>query len=432
MLEGGREVSNERIETRPSALRKLASSLRSDDQVVLEATVNTWPVADLLRQHVGRVVVSNPLKTRAIASAKVKSDRVDARVLAELLAADYIPEIWVPDEASRQLRHVVSRRRSLVQQQTRQRNRIQAVLQRNLVDCPATDVFGVSGRKWLAQVDLPPNERAEVDSDLRVLAVMEQEVKSVDDEIAVAVVHDQRVRRLLTIPGVGVTTAAAVVGAVHRFERPTKLVGYFGLDPKVRQSGDQPYRTGHISRQGQAHARGLLIEAAHATIRVPSPFRAFYQRVQARRGKQVALVAVARKLTVLSWHPLTKEQDYQWALADLTARKYKLLEMKVGIASPARVRGQGVFARDTMVQARKVLANAEAAYKMMVSARQLQEGRGRLNEGTTRGPKPGSATEISSRTPLFATRSTALRCSLNPMAIALDVFIRHQAALGST
>jgi len=398
VLDGGREVSNERIETTPSALRKLAATLRPDDQVVLEATVNTWPVADLLRQHVGRVVVSNPLKTRAIASAKVKSDKVDSRVLAELLAADYIPEVWVPDEATRQLRHAVSRRRALVQQQTRQRNRIQAVLQRNMVECPATDVFGVAGRNWLAKVDLKPNERAEVDSDLRVLAVMEQEVKCVDDDIAVLVVHDHRVRRLLTIPGVGLTTAAAVVavvGDVTRFERPTKLVGYFGLDPKVRQSGDQPFRTGHISRQGQAHARGLLIEAAHATVRVPGPFRAFYERVQARRGKQVALVAVARKLAVLSWHLLTKEEDYHWALADLTARKYKLLEVKAGIASPARLMGQGVFARDTMVQARKVLANAELAYKMMVSARQVQEGRGRLNEGTTRRPKPGSATEIS-------------------------------------
>ncbi|MGI8607675.1 MAG: IS110 family transposase [Candidatus Dormibacteria bacterium] len=398
VLEGGREVSNEQIETTPAALRKLVATLRSDDQVVLEATVNTWPIADLLRPHVARVVISNPLKTRAIASAKLKSDRVDSRVLAELLAADYIPEVWVPDEGTRQLRHLVSRRRSLVQQQTRQRNRIHAVLQRNLVDCPATDLFGVSGRRWLAEVELPTNERLEVDSDLRVLAVMEEEVRSVDNDVAVAVVHDQRVRRLLTIPGVGITTAAAVVavvGDVKRFERPNKLVGYFGLDPRVRQSGDQPFRTGHISRQGQAHARGLLIEAAHATVRVPGPFRAFYERVSSRRGKQSALVAVARKLTVLSWHLLTKEQDYQWALGDLTARKYKLLEVKAGIASPARVMGQGVFARDTMVQARKVLANAESAYKMMVAARAIQEGRGRLNEGTTRWPKAGSATEIS-------------------------------------
>ena len=115
VLEAGRIVSNQRIETKPWALRKLAAELGPDDQVVLEASVNTWAVADLLRQHAGRVVVSNPLRTRAIASAKVKTDKVDSEVLAQLLAADFIPEVWVPDDATRQLRQLVSRRRSLVQ-----------------------------------------------------------------------------------------------------------------------------------------------------------------------------------------------------------------------------------------------------------------------------------------------------------------------------
>lgn len=197
VLEAGRIVSNQRIETKPWALRKLAAELGPDDQVVLEASVNTWAVADLLGQHAGRVVVSNPLRTRAIASAKVKTDKVDSEVLAQLLAADFIPEVWVPDDATRKLRQLVSRRRSLVQQQTRQRNRIHAVLHRNLVDCPATDLFGVGGRRWLAEVQLPANERREVDSNLRVLAVLEDEVKSLDDEIAVVVVDDHRVRRLL-------------------------------------------------------------------------------------------------------------------------------------------------------------------------------------------------------------------------------------------
>jgi transposase len=398
VLEAGRVVSNQRIETIPSALRKLAEELGPDDQVVLEASVNTWAVADLLRQHAGRVVVSNPLRTRAIASAKVKTDKVDSEVLAQLLAADFIPEVWVPDEATRKLRQLVSRRRSLVQQQTRQRNRIHAVLHRNLVDSPATDLFGVGGRRWLAEVQLPANERREVESNLRVLTVMEDEVRSVDDEIAAVVVNDQRVRRLLTIPGVGMATAAAlvaVVGDVQRFDRPNQLVGYLGLDPRVRQSGDQPFRTGHISRQGQAHARGLLIEAAHATVRVPGPLRAFYQRVQGRRGKQVALVAVARKMTVLTWHLLTKDQDYQWALADLTARKYKRLEVQAGIARPGRVMGQNVFGKESMAQGRNVLASAEAAYRTMVAARQLEMGAAASRGERLGGPRAGRAAEIS-------------------------------------
>ena len=172
-------------------------------------------------------------------------------------------------------------------------------------------------------------------------------------------------------------------------------MGYLGLDPRVRQSGDQPFRTGHISRQGQAHARGLLIEAAHATVRVPGPLRAFCERVQGRRGKQVALVAVARKLTVLAWHLLTKDQDYQWALADLTARRYKRLEVQAGIAKPGRVMGQNVFSRESMVRGRRVLASAEAAYRTMVAARQVQRGAAASKGERLGGPRAGRAAEIS-------------------------------------
>jgi transposase len=341
---------------------------------------------------------TNPVAPRARIRRCRVAQLVSKPRLGGHVIADYIPEVWVPDDATRQLGHLVSRRRSLVQQQTRQRNRIHAVLHRNLVDCPATDLFGVTGRRWLTEVQLPAMERREVDSNLRLLAVLEDEVRSVDDEIAVVVVDDPRVRRLLTIPGVGLATAVAVVavvGDIQRFDRPNQLVGYLGLDPRVRQSGDQPFRTGHISRQGQAHARGLLIEAAHATVRVPGPLRAFCERVQGRRGKQVALVAVARKLTVLAWHLLTKDQDYQWALADLTARKYKRLEVQAGIAKPGRTMGQNVFNRESMVQGRRVLANAEAAYRTMVTARQLQRGAAASRGERLGGPRAGRAAEIS-------------------------------------
>jgi hypothetical protein len=107
-------------------------------------------------------------------------------------------------------------------------------------------------------------------------------------------------------------------------------VGYLGLDPRVRQSGNKPAYTGHISRQGQAHARGLLVEAAHAAVRRPGPLRAFYLRIRARRGSQVALVAVARKLAILTWHLLTKGEDYHWASPTRTAEKLRAVAIKAG------------------------------------------------------------------------------------------------------
>lgn len=378
--EGDRTVHRgDRVDATPSALRAFAATLGPNDQVVLEATINTWAIADLLRTRAGRVVVSNPMRTRAIADAKIKTDRVDAAVLAQLLAADFIPEVWMPDEATRERRRRIVHRSALVQQRTRERNRIHAVLHRNLIECPYSDAFGRAGCCWLTRVRLPAGERSQVGSELRLLNALEAEIAVVDADIADEALQDLRVKRLMTIPGVGVTTAAAlvaVVGDITRFPRPNQLVGYLGLDPRVRQSGDRPARTGHISRQGQAHARGLLVEAAHSAIRTPGPLRAFHERTRARRGSQIASVAVARKLAVLAWHLLHSGTEYRWAPASLTAAKWRRVELQAG--APRRKGGWAARVsdspRDARVQERRDLLQAEDAYRLFVAARQAPAG----------------------------------------------------------
>ena len=128
--------------------------------------------------------------------------------------------------------------------------------------------------------------------------------------------QDGRARRLMTLSGVHVTVAMgllAAIGDITRFASPEKLVSYLGLNPSVRQSGNRPAQHGQISKQGRSHARAMLVKAAWAAARAPGPLRAFFLRIQARRGKQVAAVATARKLAVLVWHLLTKEEDYAWA-----------------------------------------------------------------------------------------------------------------------
>jgi transposase len=145
-----------RIELTPEALRDFADSLCVTDEVALEATGNTDAIARLLERQVGRVVISNPQKTRAIAEAKVKTDKVDAAVLAGLLAADYLPLVWLPDDATFALRRQVTRRAHIVRQRTRLKNQVQSILHRNLIPrCPAADLFGHKGRAWLAAQDLP-------------------------------------------------------------------------------------------------------------------------------------------------------------------------------------------------------------------------------------------------------------------------------------
>jgi transposase len=315
-------------------LSVFAESLVPTDHVVLESTSVSWAIVDVLAKRAGKVTVSNPMKTKAIASAKVKTDKVDARVLAQLGAADFVAEVWVPDAETRALRRRVAHRAGLVRQRTGLRNQVHGVLARNLAQLPhMSDLFGRRGRRALEEVVLPAHEREQIDSALRLHDALQGEVDRLDVELARCALVRDEVRRLLTIPGMGAVTALSlisVIGDVGRFASARHLVGYLGLDPRVRQSGEQRPRMGHISRQGQAHARGLLVEAAHIAVRSPGPLRAFYLRVRTRRGTQVAIVATARKLAVLCWQLLRNGEDYRHASPRLTASKLRALQLRAG------------------------------------------------------------------------------------------------------
>src|SRR4051794_27441224 len=170
VLEDGLVRDAGRIGVTPEALRRWAAELRSDDVVALEATGNSDAIASLLIPVVGRVVVSNPSKTRVIAEAKVKTDKVDARILAQLLAADFLPPVWLPDDRIRSLRRQVTRRARLVRQRTRIKNQVHAILARNLAPTPpVSDLFGKAGRHWLARQALPADEQSSVRALLRQL-----------------------------------------------------------------------------------------------------------------------------------------------------------------------------------------------------------------------------------------------------------------------
>jgi transposase len=332
--EEGKVRSAGRIRTRKQELELFAQSLGSDDEVALETTGGAAQIAEILRPHVARVVVANAKKLRQISEAKAKTDRLDARRLAELLAAGYLAEVWCPDEQTRALRRFVARRAQLVRQRSRAKNEIAAALQRNLLDRPDVyDVAGERGRRFLEGVELPADERNTVASCLRQIGFLDEEIAEVDRALAEAASGSQEMRRLMSVPGVNLHTAAtfmACVGNVRRFEDPRKLVSYLGLDPKVRQSGEERARHGHISKEGASEARHMLCEAAWIVVRYPSPLRAFSERIRARRGAGIATVAVARKLVVLFWHLLTKEEDYAFARPTLTRRKLRRLELLAG------------------------------------------------------------------------------------------------------
>ena len=185
----------------------------------------------------------------------------------------------------------------------------------------------------MARQPLPDDERSAIDRHVRELDRLAEDLDILDREIAHDALDDQATKRLMTITGVNLTVAAgimAAIGDIGRFKSPGKLVSYFGLNPRVRQSGLGAAHHGRISKIGRSHARAMLVEAAWAAAKTAGPLHAFFVRVRARRGHQIAAVAVARKLTVLCWHLLTKDKDYLWARPALIANKTRAMELQAG------------------------------------------------------------------------------------------------------
>ena len=307
--------------------------LQPDDQVALEVTTHVWAVVRILQRHVARVVASNPVATKAIAQAKIKTDKVDAEVLAQLLRLDYLPTVWAPDEALSQLRELTARRNRLVQDRTRRINRMRTCLAVRLLDCPY-DIPSARGRAWLAQVELDEDGRALIDGDLRLLDGLQAEIDAMDKRLAQRVYQDERVKLLMTLPGVSQHVAESVVAAVGdvtRFAAPEKLAAYLGLVPSTRQSASRCYHGG-ITKAGRADARWALVQAAHTVRGDLGPLGYFFHKVRRRKNYNIAVCAVARKLALLAWHLLTSGKPYRYAKPDTVAAKLSKL----------RVAGSGV------------------------------------------------------------------------------------------
>jgi transposase len=277
------------------------STLTHDDHVVVEATGNAAAVVEVLSAHVGRVVIANPKQVRLIADAKIKTDTIDATVLAKLYASGFLPEVWVPDARTVAMRRQVTRRTQLVRQRTRLKTIVQSILHAHLVPpCPHGDLLGKAGRGWLVRQWLPEDERMAVERHVRERDRLGEDLSGVERDIARRALEDAAVKRLMTVPGIDMMVAvslAAAIGDVGRFAAPERLVAYLGLNPSVHQSGDGPVRHGRITRQGRGQARGMLVEAAWAAARSPGPLRAFFLRISPRRGQHGAAHAYNQAAT---------------------------------------------------------------------------------------------------------------------------------------
>jgi transposase len=312
-----------------------------------------------------------------IAHAKVKTDAIDAVMLARLYASGFLPEVWIPDAATAALRREVTRREQIVRQRARLKTMAHSILHAHLVpQCPHVDLFGHRGRAWLLAQVLPPDEQAAVERHLREYDRLGEDLRGVERELARGALARPEAKRLMTIPGIDMVVALgllAAIGPISRFPGPDQLVAYIGLNPSIRQSGEGPAHHGRVAKQGRGHARTMLVEAAWVASRSPGPLRAFFGRVARRRGKHIAAVALARKLCVIVWHMLSKGEDYGGVRPALHAKKLRDMELRAGQPSQRGRRGEAHaynLARVRLEEKRRV-EQAEIAYR-------------RLTEGWTR------------------------------------------------
>ena len=306
--EDGTVELNKNVVNGSEPMLRLIGDLPSGTPVAFEAAFGWGWLVQLLEDYGFEPHMVHPLRCKAIASARLKNDKVDAAILAQLLRADLLPEAWIAPPKVRQLRALLRHRASLVRVGTQQRNRIHAVAADHGYDRSASYWTG-PGRGWLAELDLPPASREIVGDCLAVIDGLAPVIDRIDGELHQHARGDPRVTVLRTLPGVGEFTAlvmVAEIGDITRFGSARKLASWAGLTPTVRGS-DLKVRHGNISKQGSAWLRWVMNQAAQTAKRSPD-FAATYSSIAKRRGKKIATIAISRKLLTRAWHLLAELQ----------------------------------------------------------------------------------------------------------------------------
>lgn len=317
--EGDRVVDARRLSNDEQELEEFFSSFDDELMVVLEASGSSEWMCEFLEERGIEAKMCHPLKTRAIASARIKNDKLDSRILADLSRANLIPEAYRPDEATRQLRALMRYRANLVRVRTSLKNRVHSVLTSRNIQNPYSDLFGVQGLAYLAGLDLQPVRRQVVDGCLFAIGALDKQIALAERSARKVYASRQDAKLLSTIPGVGLVfslTIVSEIGDVGRFPCAKKLSNYAGLVPSTWESGGTT-RHGRITRQGSPWLRWAFTEAAiHAASR-KGPLRDYYLRQSKRKGKSTAKVAVARKLSTYTYYMLKEKKDYAAVLSHI-------------------------------------------------------------------------------------------------------------------
>jgi len=315
MDEDGKVLKQGRMENSSEGVKEFVGNGKEEIAGVMEATRNWTLMYDWLEDEIEEVKLAHPLKVKAIAEAKVKTDKIDSRTLAHLLRCDLLPESYVPTKEARFIRQVLRQRIFFVRLQTMVKNRIRTLIDKHpeIGEAPVDDLFGNKGQKWIGEVELPEIGRKIIDSDIELLNSLKERIRQSDRLVEELGEEDQNVKYLLSIPGIGKFFALLLryeIDDVGRFRDDKKLHAYAGLVPSTYASGNKVFH-GHITKQGNKWIRWAMVEAVWPAIRKDAELRAFYERLKTKKSANCAKVATAKRLLTIVYRVLKEKRNYK-------------------------------------------------------------------------------------------------------------------------
>jgi len=312
--EKGKVRSNGKIANEKKAFILLKEYYKEPCRAVIEAGRNWGMMYDLLEELDIRTVVGHPLKIRAIADAKIKSDSIDAKTLAHLLRADLIPQVHVPSKEIREQKNLLRHRLWLVRLQTMTKNRIHQLVDRNHVKMPTVkNIFGVAGRTFLEGLNLPLIDQELLKDHLELLDTLHEHIKKTEVWIGKELKNNHLMDILITLPGFGKVLsaiAALEIDNINRFRTPAKFASYSALIPSTFASGGKVYH-GDLIPNGNRWLKYVFIEASWVSIRTSVYCRFYFERMKDRKNSNVAIVAIARRLYEIAYRCLKEKRAYE-------------------------------------------------------------------------------------------------------------------------
>jgi len=295
-------------------MKNYFKALPEGSKVALETCGFDHWLTDMLQEVNLSIKLSHTAKTKAIAQERVKTDKISASVLADLLRADMLPEAYVPTKSIRETRYLMRYRQNLIYLRTSIKNRIHAIIDNTGIQQTFSDLFGKQGRQFLTQLGLKQPYKSIIENYLSIIDDLTNRINKIDNKLRQSLRKDKQAQLLTTVPGIGVITAYVIlteVGDINRFNNHHKFARYIGIVPSLHQSG-QILHQGHITKQGNKYLRTAFVESAQTAIRRDPYLAVKFNKIKAKKGYGVAIVAIAHKLAKSAFVILKKQCEYKY------------------------------------------------------------------------------------------------------------------------